>query len=599
MNRFVLGIIVAASLLAAIVAPVDVRPADAVAGPVNDGRFPTEESFVDQAYRDILSRGPDAGGLQFWAERMRAGQAPEVLVEDLILSPEFDGTIAPIFRLYRSVFDRRPDSGGLNFWIERFRSGQTLPAIADQFLEGAEFAELAAAQNTEEVVAAIYGRSLGRAPDPDGLAFWTNEIESGRLSLGAFVATVSESPEHRSLTNGEVVTTLIFLGLLKRLPEPAGLQYWIGEVDAGLPLRSFAATVMALPEYQNRFATPPTILTDVVAEGLTIPWDIESLPDGSLLVTERPGGLVLIDSSGVTTQLAADFSDVFANSETGVMGLAVDPDFANNRRFYTCQGHNNPREIQVIAWTLAANDTSATRVADPLVGGLPIGSGRHGGCQLEFDDANHLFIGTGDSAVGSHPQDLASLGGKVLRVDAATGGPIADNPFADSDNEASQLIYTYGHRNVQGLSPRPTTGEMWSVEHGPSVDDEVNLLVSGANAGWNPVPGYNESVSMTNSLLANADSAEWSTGSPTLALSGGEWFDHEAWGSLNGGLAVAALKTQTLRLLFFNEENLYLGQRTILDGEFGRLRAVHQGSDGSIYVSTSTGSDSIIKLTPR
>ncbi len=598
MKRVALGFAIVIALLAAVTAPVHLVAPPAAAGTVNEGRFPTEESFVDQAYRDILSRGPDAAGLQFWADRMRAGQAPEVLIEDLISSPEFDGSIAPIFRLYRSVFDRRPDPGGLDFWVGRFRTGQPLSSIADQFLEGAEFAELAAAQTTEEVVAAIYGRSLGRAPDAEGLAFWTEEIDSGRLTLGEFIATVSESPEHRAITNGEVITTLVFLGLLKRLPEPEGLAFWIGEVDRGLPLREFAGAVMALPEYQGRFPTPPTIRTEVVATGLVIPWDIESLPDGSLLVTERPGGLELIAPDGTITSITADFSDLFVNSETGLMGLAVDPNFAENRRFYTCQGHSSPREIQVLAWTLSADRTSAMRAQDPLVGGLPIASGRHGGCQLEFDPAGHLFVGTGDSAVGSLPQNITSLGGKVLRIDPATGGPVFDNPFASDLNPAAQLVYSYGHRNVQGLSPRPTTGEMWAVEHGPRVNDEVNRLVPGANAGWNPVPGYNESVPMTNLSLPNAKAAEWSTGGFTLALSGGEWFDDPAWGSLNGGLGVAALKNQTLRLLFFNDENLYLGQRTILDGEFGRLRAVHQAADGSIYVSTSTGSDSIIRLTP-
>ncbi len=596
MRRFAIGLVVLASLLGTLAAPIDVAPVSA--GTVNGGRFPTEETFVDQAYRDILSRGPDPAGLQFWAERMRAGQPPEVLIEDLISSPEFDGTIAPVFRLYRAVFDRRPDAGGLDFWVERSRSGQSLPSIADQFLEGAEFEELAAAQTTEQVVAAVYRRSLGRAPDAGGLAFWTGEIDSGRLSLGGFVATVSESPEHRAITNSEVATTLVFLGLLQRLPEPAGLRFWVNEIDRGLPLRELAATVMALPEYQSRFPGPPTIGTEVIATGLTTPWDIESLPDGSLLVTERPGGLVLIGPNGTTTDLAADLSDLFVNSETGLMGLAIDPNFGANRRFYTCQGHSSPREIQVVAWALSPDRTSASRVADPLVGGLPIATGRHGGCQLEFDPAGSLFVGTGDSAVGSLPQNLASLGGKVLRVDPLTGGPVAGNPFIDSSNLATRLIYTYGHRNVQGLSPRPTTGEMWSVEHGPNVNDEVNRLVAGANAGWNPVPGYNESVSMTNLSLPNADPAEWSTGSSTLALSGGEWFDHDSWGSLNGGLGVAALKNQTLRLLFFNDEGLYLGQRTILDGEFGRLRAVHQAADGSIYVSTSTGTDRIIRLRP-
>ena len=295
-----------------------------------------------------------------------------------------------------------------------------------------------------------------------------------------------------------------------------------------------------------------------------------------------------------------DGSDFWANGETGLMGLAVDPSFATNNRFYTCQGHSNPREIQVIAWTLDASNRTATRVADPLVGGLPVSTGRHGGCQLEFGPDGSLFIGTGHAAIGSTPQNLGSLGGKVLRVDPATGGPAPGNPFEAATNANQRLIWTYGHRNVQGLAFRTNTNEMWSVEHGPSRDDEVNRLVqAGGNAGWNPAPGYNEAVPMTDrSLGSNVFGAAWSTGSPTLALSGGDWTDPERWGAWGDALGVAALRNQTLRLLFFNDEGLYLGQRTIVDGEFGRLRAVHQASDGSLYVTTSTGNDRVIRVTP-
>ena len=185
----------------------------------------------------------------------------------------------------------------------------------------------------------------------------------------------------------------------------------------------------------------------------------------------------------------------------------------------------------------------------------------------------------------------------MLRIVAATGDPAPNNPFIGSANATTRLIYTYGHRNIQGLAARPGTEQMWSVEHGPTVDDEVNLLPAGGNAGWNPVPGYNESVPMTDFSLPDAFAPAWSTGSSTLALSGGEWFDDPSWGAWNGGLAVAALKNQTLRLLFFSPEGVYLGQKTILDGEFGRLRAVQQAADGSIYVTTSRGDDQIVRLT--
>ena len=186
--------------------------------------------------------------------------------------------------------------------------------------------------------------------------------------------------------------------------------------------------------------------------------------------------------------MTADFSDLYTDSEAGLMAIIGDPDFASNRRFYTCQSHTGSG-VQVIAWTINADYSSATRIDDPLVGGISA-AGRHSGCRLRFGPNGYLWIATGDAATGTVPQDLTSLGGKVLRVNASTGDAAPGNPFATR-------IYTYGHRNVQGLARRPGTDQMWSVEHGPRVDDEINLLTAGGNYGWDPVPGYNENAPMT------------------------------------------------------------------------------------------------------
>ena len=176
--------------------------------------------------------------------------------------------------------------------------------------------------------------------------------------------------------------------------------------------------------------------------------DLAFTPDGTMLFTQRSGVLRARLTDGTVQTVTAGFSDLRARGETGLMGIVVDPGFASNRRFYTCQGHTGP-EIQVIAWTLNAGFTAATRVADPLVGSLPAASGgRHGGCRLRFGPQGYLWIATGDAARGTVPQDLSSLGGKVLRVDASTGTAAPGNPLATR-------VYTYGHRNVQGLALPP------------------------------------------------------------------------------------------------------------------------------------------------
>ena len=339
---------------------------------------------------------------------------------------------------------------------------------------------------------------------------------------------------------------------------------------------------------------PPNLRVATLVSGLSIPWDIAFTPDGTMLFTQRAGVLSSRLADGTVQTIDADFGDLFASGETGLMGITVDPGFTSNRRFYTCQGHTGP-VIQVIAWTLNAAYTQATRVADPLVGGLPASSDRHGGCRLRFGPEGYLWIATGDAASGTLPQDLTSLGGKVLRVDASTGAGAPTNPFAPS------RVYTYGHRNVQGLALRPGTSQMWSVEHGPSIDDEINRLVAGRNYGWNPVPGYNESVPMTDLVeYPDAVEAKWSSGSPTLATSGGVFLEGDQWGVWEGRLAVATLADSKLRLFEFTPDGAFVSQVVVaeLNGVFGRLRTPMLGPDGALYVTTSNGGgvDRILRI---
>ena len=340
-------------------------------------------------------------------------------------------------------------------------------------------------------------------------------------------------------------------------------------------------------------AAPAITVVPLVTQ-LHIPWDLAFTPDGTMLFTERAGRLVSRLTNGTVLAVTADFSDLYVVSEAGLMAIVVDPGFSTNRRFYTCQAHSGA-EVQVIAWTMNEAYTAATRVDDPLVGGIPAAS-RHSGCRLRFGPQGYLWIATGDATMGTVPQDLASLGGKVLRVNATTGAAAPGNPF-------SSLVYTYGHRNVQGLALRPGTNQMWSVEHGPTVDDEINLLTAGGNYGWNPVPGYNESVPMTDlEEFSEAVAAKWSSGDPTLATSGGIFLEGAEWEEWNGRLAVATLKNESLRIFHFNTDGTLVSHVVApkLDGAYGRLRTPVLGPDGALYITTSNGgsSDSILRVVP-
>ncbi|HVW45186.1 MAG TPA: PQQ-dependent sugar dehydrogenase, partial [Amycolatopsis sp.] len=187
---------------------------------------------------------------------------------------------------------------------------------------------------------------------------------------------------------------------------------------------------------------------EVVADGLEHGWDVGFLPDGKVLVAERPAKLAVIDGHTVS-EVRADLSDVYVRGEGGLMGMVVHPDFAQTRRFTTCQTHQEggrPVDIRLVTWTLSADDRSATKVGD-LLTGFPVNpSGRHSGCRPTIAADGALLVGTGDTARPTIAQDRHSYGGKVLRIDLGTGAPLPDNPFITSPDPVEQRIYSYGHR---------------------------------------------------------------------------------------------------------------------------------------------------------
>lgn len=349
---------------------------------------------------------------------------------------------------------------------------------------------------------------------------------------------------------------------------------------------------------------PPALQVTVELDGLDHPWDVVTAPDGTLLTGERGGRFVVKRPGGSVHEVRADLSDLFVGSETGLMGMALATDFGASRTLYTCQGHSGDQDsggpdIRVFAWTVDPDWAELTRTAT-LVEGLPVSNGRHGGCRILPRPDGTLLIGTGDSARPTVSQDLGSLGGKVLHVDAATGEPAEDNPFENSP------VHTLGHRNVQGLAVRPGTGQVYAVEQGSSRDDEVNLLVSGGNYGWKPDRSgnrYDESVAMTDpDRVPGAIEAVWSSGPSTIATASGSFVTGPAWGTWNGSLAIGALKGQHLRLLRLSPDGKSVIDESVpaeLDGTHGRIRTIVAQPDGSLLVTTDNGGDdTVLRVTP-
>lgn len=331
----------------------------------------------------------------------------------------------------------------------------------------------------------------------------------------------------------------------------------------------------------------PVLDRTVFVSGLSNPWDLAFLPNADMIFTERGGKISLRRTSGVVSTVGQP-TDVVASGEGGLLGLAVDPDFASNRFVYTCFSSNRggTNDNRVVRWTLSADGASLGNRLD-IVTGMPwANGGRHSGCRPRFGPDGQLWIGTGDAAVGTNAQNLAGLGGKVLRV-TRDGVASAGNPVIAG---ADARIYTYGHRNVQGIAFHPTSGATYNVEHGPGYDDEVNKLVAGGNAGWNPVPGYNESVPMTDmTKYPTAFRSIYSTGSPAKGSSGGTFIVGTAWKKFNSAFVVTQLVGARMLVLPLNSSGAVTDTIPLYNELNTRLRVPVMGPDGALYVATDVG----------
>lgn len=374
-----------------------------------------------------------------------------------------------------------------------------------------------------------------------------------------------------------------------------------------------ALTVLTLTAVSSPSqAAPPSLDVEVLEDGLSIPWDLTFLPDGAMLFTQRDLKTVTLrKTNGDTSVVLNSPTGMWNSGETGLMGIEADTTDSTGLTFFTCHGYKSgtTQDVRVVRWRLNAERTSAT-LDRTLFGGLPSTTGRHAGCALLKGGSYALYVGTGDAATGKVPQSRTSGGGKVLRVDTRTGAGYSGNPYISSSVAMKRRLFTYGHRNVQGLA-RHSSARVWSVEHGSYRDDEVNALVSGGNYGWNPVPrkagdpSYNEGSNspMTDYAISGTQrGAAWRSGDPTVATSGATFLYGSMWGEYEGRLAVTALKDQSLRVIpVISKYDLGSSTRpAALNGTYGRLRAAVQGPDGALYITTSNGggSDKILRVTP-
>ena len=336
-------------------------------------------------------------------------------------------------------------------------------------------------------------------------------------------------------------------------------------------------------------------------QDLRIPWEMSFLPNGTLLITEREGRVILADvASGAVTEVGR--IDVLARGEGGLMGLALDPDFPDTPSIYVSYTHSQSGDPQnrVSRFVLSGFDTPSPRLEGEtvLLDGIPAGS-IHDGSRVAFGPDGFLWVTTGDSGNGDLAQQMDSLAGKVLRM-TRDGEPAPGNPYLDQPYPFS-LIYTLGHRNPQGLAFHPQTGGAYVTEHGPSDNDEVNKLQAGGNYGWPDLRGAVNEPGLIDPIM---------TWSPTIAPAGALFYSADLLGNLRDTLVFVTLKESDIRVLASAdgaEFSAVAEERVLFDGEFGRLRAITEGPDGALYVGTSNfdgrgeprpGDDRIIRIEP-
>ncbi len=337
-----------------------------------------------------------------------------------------------------------------------------------------------------------------------------------------------------------------------------------------------------------------------LATGLDHPWSLAFLPDGRMLITERPGRMRFVAPDGaVDPRPLSGLPKIWARGEGGLMDVALHPDFPDNRLVY---------------FSYAARDASGgvgtqvarARLNDHALENLEVifssngrtRGGRHFGSRLLFDGKGHLFVTVGDRGDRSLPQDLRSDAGKVIRI-LEDGSPPPDNPFVGRP-DARPEIYTYGHRNPQGIALHPATGEVWIHEHGPQGGDEVNLLRPGANYGW-PVITYGREY-VTGLPIGEGTAKEgmeqplwyWV---PSIAPSGMTFYTGDRLAGWTGDLFVGALRAQTLVRLEVTGSAV-ISEERLLKEQIGRIRDVRQGPDGRLYLLTDAADGALWTISP-
>lgn len=338
------------------------------------------------------------------------------------------------------------------------------------------------------------------------------------------------------------------------------------------------------------------VRVETVAEGLEHPWALAFLPDGRMLVSERPGRLRLIAANGQLSAPLGGVPEVFAQGQGGLLDVALDPDFANNRLLY-------------LSYAEPGDDGASTAVARARLDGdrlqnlqvifrqqPKVDGGNHFGSRLAFAPDGKLFVTLGDRFKFEPAQDVSNEIGAIVRINPDGSIP-RDNPFVGRAG-AAPAIWSYGHRNIQAAAIHPQTGALWEIEHGPRGGDELNIAEAGRNYGWPLVSwgrhydGRDIPDPPTRPDLASSI-VQWT---PVIAPSGMTFYTGKLFADWQGDLLVGGLATKALVRLAQDGKTAREKARIDMDA---RIRDVVQGPEGAVYLLTDERRGKVLRLTPK
>jgi len=336
---------------------------------------------------------------------------------------------------------------------------------------------------------------------------------------------------------------------------------------------------------------------EVVAENLEHPWDLTLLPNGDQLVTERAGRLRLIHDGELQSEEIAGLPALVVSGQGGLFDVLLHPDFENNRILFLSYAHRN-LEGMTTRVARARLDGNTLKDTEVIFEALPrSGTSRHFGGRMVFDAQGHLYVSVGDRGEKDRAQDLADDAGGVHRI-TVDGEPVASNPFIDKTG-ANDTFFTYGNRNIQGMTLHPETGEVWTHEHGPRGGDEINIIRAGNNYGWPKVTygiGYSGlPISSRTTMEGITDPLHY--WDPSIAPSGMTFYTGDLFPEWQGDLFVGALVMRKLVRLEIENEDVVVSEDLLTDQD-ERIRAVEMGPDGALWLLTDSPRGKVYRMVP-